>query len=696
MDIIISLLALFCLCAALTLRAGLHSSLAPLTALGCITLWLTVAGMAGLLLPGYLVCLAVCFGLGLWALLPRKNAPWPAWGRLFSPAASLFWGMTVLLAVYFAIRQPMFHGYDEFSFWGTAAKLTSTNHQLFTTAQIGWPWQASQNPGLILLSYFVQALGRFAQWKVYLAYDMLLFACFAAVLGSLEWKEYTLWVPGAVVCWLSLWFLTVYNRTIEVCEVYLTSYGDIPAGVVFGAAVALWLALRRGGGPRWAVLPVLVLAGNIKGNTFVLALLAAALVAADHWLFPERTGPDGTCLAWKQGLGRRTGFAAACMAAPMALYMIWGRYIGHLASLNAQSGGMGETSKDVFRVAINGTKMLLGLPVPPDYEACRGQFYTAISDLADSFFTSKISMLAVGDDILQKLHMPQGIMDAMGAGVLIVTLILLLLAAAFFWAGKGQLRWRIGAFTGFSLLGFLAYNYMLALSYGFIFKPDQAAALVDYRRYIYCFYLGWFLVALAFFCQAVRQRGPISAAVGRFALLGLACVMLLRVNQLILPQFGVFGFSDAVFADQHIQQARADAVAAAVPPNSRIFLVSQGDNGLDWFEYSLDLLPLILDYSGNMEQGGGGGTFGIEALRPGPEDPIRSTYYHPYTPQQFQQAVQESGCRYLFVDKVDEIFEESYAHLFTDGLHAALSGETLLYQVEADGRFSPVKMEVPA
>ncbi len=696
MDIIISLLALFCLCAALTLRAGLRSALAPLTALGCITLWLTAAGMAGVLLPGYLVCLAVCFGLGLWALLPRKNAPRPDWKRLFSPAAVLFWGMTALMAVYFAIRQPMFHDFDEFSFWGTAAKLTCTGHQLFTTAQIGWPWQASQSPGLILMSYFVQALGHFAQWKVYLAYDMLLFACFAAVLGGLRWRDYPLWVPAAAVCWLSLWFLTVYNRTIEVCEVYLTSYGDIPAGVVFGGAVALWLALRQNGGPRWAVLPVLVLAGNIKGNTFVLALLAAALVAADWWLFPPRTAPDGSPSRWTQGLGRRTGFAAGCLAAPMALYMLWGRYIGHLASLNAQSGGMGETSKDVFSVAVNGTKMLLGLSVPPEYEVCRQQFHTAIADLTDSFFHSKISMLAVGDDLLHRLRLPQGLIDTMGAGVLITSLILLLLAAAFFWAGRGQLRWRIAAFTGFSLLGFLAYNYMLALSYGFIFKPDQAAALVDYRRYIYCFYLGWFLVALAFFCQAVGQQHRSSGMVGRLALLGLACLMLLRVNQLILPQFGVFGFSDAVFADQHIQQRRADAVADAVPPGSRIFLVSQGDNGLDWFEYSLDLLPLILDYSGDMEQGGGGGTFGIEALRPGPEDYARSTYYHAYTLEEFRQQVEKSGCQYLFVDRVDDIFEESYGQLFTDGLQGALSGSTLLYRVEADGRFSPVEMEVPA
>ena len=694
MEIIVSLSALFCLTAAFVLRGGLHSALAPLAALSCITLWLTLAGMAGLLLPGLILCMAACFGLGIWAFRPRGQQLRTTWKKLFSPGAVLFWGMTLLFAVYFALRQPMFHNYDEFSFWGTAAKLTCTGHQLFTTAEIGWPWQASQNPGMILLAYFVQGLGHFAHWKVYLAYDMLFFACFAAVLGGIRWKEYALWIPASVVCWASLWFFTVYNRTIELCDVYLTSYGDIPAGVAFGGAVAFWLALRHTGGPRWMVLPVLVLAGNIKGNTFVLALLAAALVAADWWIFSEREKNT----PWKKGLLRRTGFAAACMAAPMALYMVWGRYIGHLAAQNAQSGGMGETSRDVFSVAINGTKMLLGLSVPADYEASRGQFLTAIADLKQSFFTTRTSMLGLGENILARLHAPQWLVDSMGAGVLIVGLILAILLVAFIWAGRGQLRLRIAAFAGFSLLGFVAYNYMLALSYGFIFKPDQAASLVDYNRYIYCFYLGWFLAAIALLCLAIQARQNAGAwqAVGRLGVLALAVLMLLRVNQLVLPQFSVLGFSDAAFADQHIQQSRADAVVNAVPPGSRIFLVSQGDNGLDWFEYSLDLLPLILDYSGDQKLGGGGGTFGIPSLRPGEEDHNRYTYYHGYTPEQFEKTVRASGCQYLFMDKIDDIFMESYAHLFADDLAAARDGSTLLYEIGSDGLFQPVKMEVPA
>lgn len=145
----------------------------------------------------------------------------------------------------------------------------------YSTATLGTPWAVTQNPGLPLLSYFFQFFGRYADWKIYLAYDVLFFAVYAAVLSVLPWKQWRVAVPMAAVLWVTPFFFTVYNHTIYLTTVYLSSYGDIPAGLVFGSAVAVWLALRQQDGPRWAVLPVLALAANLKANDFVLSLAAA-------------------------------------------------------------------------------------------------------------------------------------------------------------------------------------------------------------------------------------------------------------------------------------------------------------------------------------------------------------------------------------------------------------------------------------
>lgn len=673
LNVLISLLALFGLGAFLTLRCRLPGALAPLGGLALVSLWFTLAGMAGVLRPAGWVLLALGFGLGAVAFLPAKNGPAGLknkLGEIFTPGAALFWGLTLAFLVYFAVRQPLFSDFDEFSFWGTAAKLTKVNDTLYTECEVGWAWQATQNPGLITLGYFFQFLGGFAPWKVYLAYDALMFACFGAVLGGVKWKNYPHAVGLALICWTVPWFFTTYCRTVYLSGVYMTSYGDIPAGVVLGGAVAFWLCLRGAEkAPFWVLLPVLALTGNIKSNTFVLSLVAAGLVAADWFLFAKGS--------FKAGAVKRLGFGAACFAAPMALYLVWGRYIGGLVAANAQAGGMGETSESVITVALSGIKILLGLPVGDYYTARLGRLEQAGRDMTTAFWS-----------------METGELTAIGCGAVVVVFIWLVFIAAFVVAGEKQLRLRTAAACLLSTAGFVAYNFMLVLSYAFIFKEFQCEALEDYNRYIYTYYIAWFLIAAAFLSLALQKaRLPVLGGLGT---LGLAVLMLLRVQMLVLPQFSVLGFSDSSFADQRINEARAKAVAAAVEEDSRIFLVSQGEDGKTWFEYSYDFLPLIVDYSGNLEQGGGGGTFGLPGLRPGEiENPNGWLYYHPYTAEEWAATVRESGCDYIFVDELDGIFIESYSELFSDGLEAARASETLVYKVTESGPFTPVEMEVP-
>lgn len=111
-----ALAVLFLFCAFLTLKCNLHAALAPLTALGIAVAWLTAAGMANLLLPGTVLLWAVFAGSGVWGLVPHKGQR-PAYRRLVTPGAVLFWGMALAFAVYFFIRQPLATKYDELSLW---------------------------------------------------------------------------------------------------------------------------------------------------------------------------------------------------------------------------------------------------------------------------------------------------------------------------------------------------------------------------------------------------------------------------------------------------------------------------------------------------------------------------------------------------------------------------------------------------
>lgn len=671
-----ALAVLFLFCAFLTLKCNLHAALAPLTALGIAVAWLTAAGMANLLLPGTVLLWAVFAGSGVWALVPHKGQR-PAYRRLVTPGAVLFWGMALAFAVYFFIRQPLATKYDELSLWATAVKVTKADNRLYALATLGTPWPQTQNPGLPLLSYFFQFLGHYADWKIYVAYDVLAAAVFAAVLGGLNFRQYRIAVPLAAICWFAPWFLTVYNHTIYLDTTYMTAYGDVPAGLALGGAVALWLALRKTGGPKWAVLPVLALAANIKANTFVLSLVAAGLMAVDAWLFAEHP--------FKKGLARRTGFAIACFAAPMLIYYFWNiRYVGILVAKSASEGGTGETSAPLSAVVINGIKILLGQPVEGFYAERQSQFTQAMADMGHQFWTS------------------DGRLSMIGQGRNVVVLILLVFLVAAICARGRQLKLRIGCIGVLSLACFVGYNLMLALSYGFIFKPDQAVGLVDYNRYIYTYYIGWFFMALACWSTALQtadgeQKAPACrwiALAGQAGVLLMAAAMLVRVNGMILPQLSVLGFSDGEFADRKTARAEADWLCSDyLNENDRVFFVSQGDNGEHWFSAVFDFYPVLVDYSGvGATQEGGGGTFGLPELEP-QEEGVKQRYYHPYTAERLDETVRANSCTVLYLQKIDDIFVQSYQNLFIDHLAAAQAGQTLLYRV-TDAGYEPVTMQM--
>ncbi|MDY4166808.1 MAG: hypothetical protein SOY27_04875 [Fournierella sp.] len=669
-DLVLSFTALFGLCAFLTLKARLHSALAPLAALGITGIWFTLAGVADLLVAGGWVFYLAAWGLGIFALVTKRSEA----RRLLSPGAVVFWGLAVSFAVYFSVRQPMFHNFDEFSFWGPAAQMTSTTNHLYTICEYGTPWQATQNCGLLVLSYFVQFFGAFAPFKVYLAYNLLLFACIAALVGVIGFKHYRLALPMAVIGWCTPWFFTVYARTVAVNDTYMSAYGDIPAGMLAGGAVAMWLALRseKSAGPRWAVLPVLALMANIKDNTFPIALIAAGCIAADAFLFDYKD-------RWKEGLARRFGFAVLCLAVPLAQYKVWSSYIAILVQKNAESGGSGVTSLSPFGAALQGTKMLLGLSVPEEYAARQEQFFAAIRNMWAAFLSK------------------ERLVSMVGQGVLVTGLILGMFVIALVFAKGMRQRLRVLCWMGLSTLGFAAYSYVITISYGFIFKDFQAVVLDAYNRYMYTYYIAWFVIAaavLAWVVQTGRWR-----LLGQAGALAFACLMLLRVNMMVLPQMSVLGFSDATFADQYLIMEKVDAVKAQIDEDDRIFFVSQGDDGLLWFTYSCYFQPNILDYSGwELDEetglyGAGGGTFCLPENMPEVKEG-GALYFHAYSTEDFAKAVAESGCEYIFVEKLDAGFVAAYGSLFTDGLAAAENGETLLYRI-APGGYEPVAMEVP-
>ena len=144
------------LCAGLTVFAGLPAGAAPLAAFALAALLLTAGGLVGVLVPAAWLLLAAGLALGAAAVLR-----WYRGGLQFSRSLGgwVFWLGAAVLAVRFALLQPQLVNYDEYSFWGTATRLTCLNGKLYTECAIGTPWQITQTPAVPQLGNIVQLCG---------------------------------------------------------------------------------------------------------------------------------------------------------------------------------------------------------------------------------------------------------------------------------------------------------------------------------------------------------------------------------------------------------------------------------------------------------------------------------------------------------------------------------------------------------
>ncbi len=644
----ISLLALLALCVFYT-RRGLGAALAPLCAVGTAVLWLCACALLGFLLPGAFLFAAFALALGIFTLM--KIGVKKALAPLLSPGFLFFTVLTVLALFWFGLRQPVFSQWDEFSFWGTAVKLMKGTEDLYTRAETGWFWTSTEMPALPILSWFMQFLGAaFAPWKVYFAYSVLLFACFAAMVQGLKKR------PGAALCvlvccvLLPFFFLNA-QRANTLSTAYLSAYGDLPAGLLFGGALAVYFALRaEGKNALWALLPLGMLA-LVKDNTFPIALVAAALMAADTLCFcPAAPGRRQKLL--------KTGQMAAYFALPVLAYLVWKQHAADASAQNLATGGQ-ATGASPFAALGQSLAQLFGLqPKSEGFSRTLGQMQAVFTD---------------------GKNLPVSMAGSVFATLLVI---LVLFALAILLASGRTARLRVALAAGLSTTGFFGFQFVLLTYFAFLNKYQ--GGLPDYARYSASYLAGWLMLALLLlaFCARGRVFMPEGGRTGRALAaqaltLGCAVAALCLFAVKVLPGYSVLDYPGRLYAPLKQQQAEAEALAAQVEPGARTFYVNQGDDGLGWFKTHQYFLPRILDYSQ------GGGT--LSPLATGvPYEIVMGR-------AELEKYLEEHDCTYIYIEGLDEGFIKNYGTLFTDGLAGFEEGSPELYRRAGDGRYAPVR-----
>ena len=121
--------ALVCLCISCTKKWNVPAGISPLFVLYATILWYSVLASVNLLFPAGILWFAAAVLALVWLVRKRGEIRWK---ELITPSTAFFLVASVAVIAVFAVRQPLFMEWDEFSFWGIAPKVVKSTGQLYT------------------------------------------------------------------------------------------------------------------------------------------------------------------------------------------------------------------------------------------------------------------------------------------------------------------------------------------------------------------------------------------------------------------------------------------------------------------------------------------------------------------------------------------------------------------------------------
>lgn len=608
---------------------------------GCIV-WLLLFGMAGALEWGWLLLLVLALGGFFWAAYRGKL---PRLGEYVDrPVMHFVLVASTFIWLLFAVQEPMFIQWDEFTFWGTACKMVSEQNMLYPGAPGNLAARAYL-PGMMMISYLFQG-GHWAEWQCLAAYAFLFLAAFAACasLPRQHWAESFLLLGAGV---LLPFFFTVAVPG-EASKVYLNAMGDIPLGLCFGGTFCVWLGTgHKKSGLVLTALSLCMLT-LIKDMGLAYGLILVGVIFLDLCARQKKYSVKTIAMQL---------IPAFLLALPvLACFMGWSKYVSIAASIDKNS--VGSAGVSYAGILVGGVQQLLGMG--------RTETFAKLMNLMAAAFTGR----SVG---------------LLGSGVRVVALLALVNAAAFACAPKGQRRRVAAVFAGFAAAFVVFYLFHLFLYY-YNFAEVEALALKDYDRYIGPYYMGWMLASLGMLGRAaVFGHLP---RVGRWSVLGVCGFVAAVFVARGVPAGAFWNDLSGLYTLRTDVQQRAEAVNPALDWNDRVLVISQGDDGNRWYYYNYELNATVVHGFGGycrsadepLDQWDAGFMNIVEALNWELYD-----YQAVCTRPGLIYWLESHDCNFILIDAIDDYFVDEFGSMFTQPLPKDMGEGALLYRVEGSG-----------
>ncbi len=638
MDIIytlISLSALVIFAIFFSFKCKIPDAIAPLVAVAFTMLYLLAVGVFNILFIGTILYFILAIIILIFIITKKIKLP------KFSVYFYAFIIISVAMIIFFGIRKPLLSSWDEFSFWGTAVKMMKLNHSLPATAEIGWAWVASQKAGLIVLGYFFEFIGEYSQWRIFVGINIVAISVFIALLTPFKKNKSFIAVPLLIIAYLSSYIFTIYRPLIEPSDIYRLAIADIPMGWFFCAAISVYYILKIEKAKLWPIPIILTALLMIKDTALPFTLIAWGIISFDIlFLNKEITFFNIS------GIKAKISHILLNFSVIILGFLAWSKYIQNITGADPFGDIGGEEQMSMAGMLIEGVKQLFGID--------RTQEFSDIFNMMVSAFFN-IDMTMIGSCFL----------------VMMIIIIILIIASVS--TNDKEFRNSCIFFNILSVLGFFAYYTFLGFTYVFIFKSDVNTSLVGYERYVYPYLIGWFIISVMLLSVSILKAKQKFIILPTTALILILAVFIFRYNQYVPIGMSYLDYHDGFLHEREelVENAEKMIDVLGEDENGKIYFISQGDNGNRWFQYSADLLPLQLEYSF------GGGTMVLPNKADG-------TYDYELSIEEFKDYLIENNCEFIFIERSDDDFINSYNELFSDNLEKSKEGESVLYKIVDD------------
>ena len=626
-------------CLAVAACTHYEAALLPLPALCGAVVVLYVAGLCNVLHIGLFAVVGILLAAGVYC---GVRAGWRAIrDAAGSPGFWLFLGGSVFLWVLFAVLQPMFTQWDEFTAWGLAPKMVAERAQLYVRDPVNLTASFTY-PATSLLSFLFQRTpGHFAEWQCLAAIDILALASFAplTVLPRARWPHSVLLYGAGAI--LPFFFSTAPLGTAS--TVYQNAMADLPLACLFGGALCLYYAAGgRRSGFYAAALPLAVLAMT-KDIGLAYGLIAVFLIGLDQLFGTPQ--PEG----WRRGRILLYRFVrTALLAVPVvAVFFSWSCYTAAMAP-EAGAATVGSAQMGYGAVLLGGARQLLGI----DRDA---RFAAIMQAMGQALFTRRVCLL--------------------GAPVFVLAMVAGLSLLAALAAPRGAARRRVGAAFLGGVFCFAALYLFHLILYYYNFSEAEGLALKDYERYLMPYLQGWVMVTLCLLGQSAsaapartlrRRLGTLSVGLAALALFG---VFAWRG----VPTAGFWTRADSLYTVRQDVKQRAEAMNEALDWNDRVLVISQGDDATRWYYYKYELTARVVNGYGGVWGGDGDYSNRWDSDFMNLVESLNWTMYDykaVCTDVSLVAYMEEKNCDYLVLDRADDYLARDFSARFEGGLRA--------------------------